>query len=104
MNLFTMPHDCLAESESFERLHSTESVLIERIVSCGHRTAEGEWYDQAHDEWVALLQGEAVLAYEDGSETRMERGDWLLIPARRRHRVAFTSASPACVWLAVHMR
>jgi len=76
------------------------SARIERIVSCGHITPEGEWYDQSEDEWVALLEGEAILNL-DGRAVRLLSGDSLMIPARLRHRVDYTSADIPCVWLCV---
>ena len=33
-------------SELFDRLIETNLVVIERIVSAGHASAEGFWYDQ----------------------------------------------------------
>jgi cupin 2 domain-containing protein len=78
-------------------------VRIERILSSGHTTPDGEFYDQPNNEWVVLLQGEAELAYDDGSTRRLSAGDHLLIPAHERHRVTHTSTEPPCVWLAVHM-
>ena len=54
---------------------------IERIVSQGHASPEGFWYDQDEPEWVALLQGAAELEFEDGRRHSMGAGDWLAIPA-----------------------
>lgn len=88
--------------ELFETLIRTEAVHIERIVSRGHATPEGEWYDQEHDEWVLLVQGAAQLVFHDGREVAMGPGDWLEIPARCRHRVAWTDPDQETVWLAVH--
>ena len=100
-NLFDLPSP-LPAAEVFEALIPDRGVQIERIVSCGQATPEGEWYDQARDEWVALLQGEATLRYADGRVLDMRAGDWVLIPAHERHRVERTSADPPCIWLAVH--
>ena len=47
--------------EVFETLVSSEGIRIERIISTGQATPEGEWLDQDRDEWVVLLQGAAVL-------------------------------------------
>ncbi len=63
---------------------------IERILSFGQTTPEGEWYDQAWTEWVALVRGMAVLAYDNGETITLRMGDHLLIPPHRRHRVTFT--------------
>ncbi|MBF0375776.1 MAG: cupin, partial [Alphaproteobacteria bacterium] len=76
-----------------------------RIVSHGQATPPGEWYDQPDDEWVALLAGGAGLLIEGETEPRALRpGDWLLLPAGRRHRVEWTASGVATIWLALHMR
>ena len=62
--------------ERFETLAlGSGSVRVERIVSNGQVTPEGEWYDQDWDEWVVVLEGEARLGYEDGHETTLGRGE-----------------------------
>jgi len=88
--------------EVFEDLAVIAGVRVERIVSTGQSSPRGSWYDQDHDEWVAVLQGEGVVAFEDGSAVRLCAGDSLLLPAHRKHRVAATSAEPPCIWIAVH--
>ena len=100
-NIFDLPSS-LPNEELFEPLISTENILIERIVSTGQTTPPGEWYDQDKDEWVILVQGEAILAYADGSEIKLTAGDYLFIPAHQKHRVEYTSSQPPCIWLAVH--
>ncbi len=100
-NLFELP-DPLPSEERFEDLIPDRGVKVERIVSTGQTTPEGEWYDQARDEWVVLLQGEALLTYGDGRRVHLEPGDYVVIPAHERHRVERTSSDPACIWLAVH--
>ena len=87
--------------EVFETLVSGD-ILIERIISTGQTTPEGEWYDQKKDEWVILLQGEAKLLFEEGSDVKMVKGDYLFIKAHEKHRVIHTSVDPPCIWLAVH--
>lgn len=101
-NLFALPSP-LDDKEHFDVLAQGKGVKIERIVSTGQTTPDGEWYDQESDEWVALLQGEAELRYEDGQVTPLVAGDYVYIPAHRKHRVERTSASPPCVWLALHV-
>ena len=88
-------------SETVQSLFVSRGVRIERIVSHGHASAPGFWYEQEMDEWVALLQGEAVLEWEDGTSLRMAPGDWVLLPALERHRVAWTSPDRPTLWLAV---
>lgn len=88
--------------EAFTTLVSTPHLDLTRIVSTGQATPEGEWYDQAKAEWVMLLRGRAGLRFEDEAEERvMEPGDYILIPAHRRHRVEWTDADEPSVWLAL---
>ena len=100
-NIFDLPSS-LPNQELFEPLVSADNILIERIISTGQTTPPGEWYDQDKDEWVILLQGEATLAYADGSQIKLAPGDYLFIPAHQKHRVEYTSIEPPCIWLAVH--
>jgi len=100
-NIFDLP-DLIPEKELFEPILSLSELLIERIISTGQITPVGEWYEQTRDEWVILLQGEAVLGYEDGSRKNLKSGDYLFIPAHQKHRVEYTSIEPPCIWLAIH--
>ena len=54
------------------------------------------------DEWVIVLRGSATLAFADGATVDLHEGDYLTIPAHRKHRVSRTSSDPETVWLAVH--
>ena len=88
-------------AELVETLLTSAQFRIERIVSQGHASSEGFWYDQPHDEWVLLLTGTARLRFED-SVTDLKPGDWINIPAHRRHRVEQTDATTETIWLAIH--
>ena len=90
-------------SELFETLLQTEVFTLERIVSNGHATPEGEWYDQARDEWVILLKGSAGLRIEGEPEIiTLEPGDHMHLPAHLKHRVEWTAPAEKTVWLALH--
>jgi cupin 2 domain-containing protein len=90
--------------EQFIQLLSSAHVRIERIVSHGHASPPGFWYDQDWPEWVLVLEGAAGLRCEGDAATRvLQRGDYLFIAAHVRHRVEWTDAARATVWLAVHM-
>jgi cupin 2 domain-containing protein len=102
MNIFELPAKIPTSSELVDVLVDTSQVKIERIISSGHHTPPGEWYDQTRAEWVVLLQGYATLAYDDGAVVQLGRGTCEYIPAHRRHRVEWTSADPPCIWLTVH--
>ena len=100
LNIFDVL-DPLPHEEEFTELLGSSDVRIERIVSTGQATPPGQWYDQPEDEWVVLIQGEAVLDYESGETLRMSAGDHILLPARCRHQVAYTSTQQPCIWIAV---
>ncbi len=90
--------------ELFEDIFKRDNIRIERIISKGHITPAGQWYDQDWDEWVMLLQGQATLLYEqDGQCFHLIAGDYLLIPAHTRHRVEWTPPDVNTLWLAVHL-
>ena len=90
--------------EWFQTLFRNGNVKIERIVSRGHCSPPGFWYDQDWDEWVVLLKGSADLRFEDDSEEmRLGTGDAVLIPSGVRHRVTRTDDRAETVWLAVHI-
>lgn len=102
-NIFTAIPHTLPE-ELFECILKKNGLTIERIVSTGHRTPVGQWYDQSWDEWVMLLQGQATLHYENNREfITLAAGDYLLIPAHTRHRVEWTPPDVDTVWLAIHL-
>jgi len=90
--------------EIFTTLLAEPGVSIERIVSAGQASPPGFWYEQAYGEWVLLLAGAAALEFEgEAQPRRLGPGDYVWIPPRRRHRVAWTEAGRATVWLAVHI-
>jgi cupin 2 domain-containing protein len=75
-------------------------VRIERIISHGHASPEGFWYDQDQHEWVVVLKGAARLQFENRM-VEMKSGDFINIPAHRRHRVEWTTPDEPTIWLAV---
>lgn len=89
--------------EMTETLLERPGLRLERIISTGQATPEGEWYDQERPEWVILLQGRASLRIESQSELiELFPGDYIDIPAHCRHRVEWTDPDEASVWLAIH--
>ena len=100
-NLFTESPDS-PSAEIFEILAQGKQCRVERIISRGHSSPEGFWYDQEEAEWVVVLQGNATLVLEgDADPIPMSPGDHLFIPAHRRHRVDGTSLTEPTIWLAV---
>jgi cupin 2 domain-containing protein len=102
-NLFTNIPDQLAD-EQIVTLLQAPTVRIERIVSTGHATPAGRWYDQDQDEWVVVLAGSAGLLFDGETEPRrLEPGNYVHIAAHVRHRVAWTDSSTPTIWLAIHL-
>lgn len=95
--MFALPEK--ATEEIVEVLASGKGMRIERIISYGQTSPQGFWYDQEQAEWVTVLKGEAEIIYASGKRVRLMKGDALLLPARQKHRVSYTS-SP-CIWLCV---
>ncbi|QOP46099.1 cupin domain-containing protein [Sulfurimonas paralvinellae] len=87
--------------ELFETVVESKNVKIERIISYGQSSQEEEWYDQDENEWVVLLEGEAMLAFDDGAETHLQVGDSINIPAHVKHKVLWTKKEAKTIWLAV---
>ena len=89
-------------AEWVERIAGKRGVRIERIVSRGHASPDGFWYDQAETEWVLLLQGSARIRFEEeDTVVEMRAGDHLVVPSRARHRVDWTTPDEETIWLAV---
>lgn len=103
-----VPHDLFAgipgvlPEELNQTLLESGSMRIERIVSRGHASPEGFWYDQEQNEWVVLLSGRARLRFEGEEPLELHPGSCVNIPAHTRHRVDWTDPSQPTIWLAVH--
>jgi cupin 2 domain-containing protein len=87
--------------ELFTTLLDAANVRIERIVSHGHASPEGFWYDQDQNEWVVVLKGAARLRFEDET-IELKPGDFIDIPVHKKHRVEWTTPDEPTLWLAVH--
>ncbi len=96
MNFFdyTVP----TTDETFTSLLKHKNITINRIVSADILGAK--IYLQEEDEWIILLEGEAVLQIEE-KERRLTKGDSLLIPAKTPHKVLQTQKGT--LWLTVHI-
>lgn len=88
--------------ELIQDILTAGSFKIERIVSKGHSSPEGFWYDQDQNEWVLLLKGSAGLMFEGTDEIfELKPGDYVNIPAHLKHRVEWTDPDTETVWVAV---
>ena len=87
--------------EVFETVLRKPKLRIERIVSHGHSSPDGFWYDQSEPEFVVMLQGAARLRFDD-AEIELKPGSFVDIPAHKRHRVEWTTPNEPTIWLAIH--
>jgi cupin 2 domain-containing protein len=89
--------------ELVEVLLAAGPFRVERIVSRGHASPAGFWYDGPQHVWVLLVSGAARLRFEDeDADVELMAGDYVNIPAHRRHRVEWTAPDVDTVWLAIH--
>lgn len=86
--------------EVVQTLIRAADVRIERIISHGHASPADFWYDQPQHEWVIVLKGAARLQFDDGM-IEMKVGDFVNIPAFKKHRVDWTTPDEPTVWLGV---
>lgn len=99
MNIFEIEKlPGIEEEEIVDILKENRDVKIERIISTGQ---DSDWMVQERKEYVLLLQGNAVIEFNDKT-VEMKSGDTLFIEKSERHRVAYTSESPCCIWFCVH--
>lgn len=90
------------DDEVFDILLQKGALKIERIISKGHISPTTGWYDQAQDEWVMVLQGEAVITIKDDKDYSLGSGDYMTIPAHTKHKVTWTIPEKETIWLAIH--
>ena len=100
-NIFDAIHKNL-DAEVFEQLIESDDVKIERIISKGHISPDSGWHDQNKNEWVMVLQGGAILSFEDEPSTKLKAGDFINIAAHKKHKVEWTEPDIETIWLAVH--
>lgn len=86
--------------ERFFEIFKNEKIKIEKIVSNGQISPENFWYEQEQNEFVLVLEGYAILEFEN-REVELKKGDCLNIKAMEKHRVKFTSLDEPTVWFAV---
>jgi len=97
-NIYQHPES--GEREEIYTLLEKDGFRLEKIVSYGQATPMDQWYDQDKDEWVLLIKGSAVIRFAPGGCMTLTEGDFLTIPAHRKHRVE--QCSRDAVWLALH--
>ena len=88
------------EEENFFEIFKNETIKIEKIVSNGQISPENFWYEQEKSEFILLLEGFAILEFEN-REVELKKGDCINIKAKQKHRVKFTSLDEPTIWVAV---
>ncbi|WP_428023200.1 cupin domain-containing protein [Arcobacter sp.] len=87
-------------NEEFIKILRDKNIRVERIVSNGQISDENFWYDQDENEFVLLLEGEAILEFEN-EEITLKKGDFIDIKSRTKHRIKYTSLDKPSIWLAI---
>ena len=87
-------------AEEVMPLVEAAGLKIERIVSHGHASPNGFWYDQNQREWVMVLRGAARLRFPNKT-IEMNPGDFVDIPPHEKHRVDWTTPDEPTIWLAI---
>lgn len=101
-NIFGAIPDNL-DTEVFEDVFTSSHIRVERIISKGQSTPAESWYDQDEHEWVMVVEGKAILEFENGLVT-LNKGDYVNIPAHCRHKVHWTDPDQVTIWLAIFYR
>jgi cupin 2 domain-containing protein len=86
--------------EKFFEIFKNETIKVEKIVSNGQKSPENFWYEQEKSEFILLLEGFAILEFEN-RVIELKKGDCLNIKAMEKHRVKFTSLDEPTIWFAV---
>ncbi len=90
------------DAEMSETLITAHGIRLQRSISFGQVSPEGFWYDQKEAEWVMVLTGRARLTIAgEPHDHDLGPGDAVFLPARCRHRVAWTDPHQPTVWLAL---
>jgi cupin 2 domain-containing protein len=100
-NIFDDLPEILSE-EFFETILAEKNFKLERIVSHGHKSPSNFWYDQEQSEFVLVVSGAAILTFDDGKNFNLKSGDYLVIPAHKKHRVDWTDPDQKTFWLALY--
>ena len=98
-NLFDGINSLDLKDEFSEKIFEFGDKYVERIISKAHCTPNGEWLEQELNEWVILIQGEAMLKFKDEEDLKLQKGDYVFIPKGKLHKVDYTSEEPVCIWL-----
>ncbi len=92
------------KNEEFIEILKKTNIRIERIVSNGQVSEKDFWYIQEENEFVIILEGEAILELyneQHNKEIILKKGMFYNIAKGLKHRVKYTSLKEATIWIAV---
>ena len=102
-NLLDHQEPSTETAELTDILAHGENIRVERIVSMGHTSEAGFWYDDPSAEWVTVLSGEARIRFlVDDKVIHLRCGDHITIQPHEKHRVEWTAPDEQTVWLAIY--
>ena len=84
--------------ELFDTIVQSDNVRIEKIISDGHTSPQNFWYDQVQNEFVLLLQGSAIIEFENDKSIELKVGDYQIISAHQKHRVSYTDKNKTFIF------
>ncbi|SFV59317.1 Uncharacterized conserved protein [hydrothermal vent metagenome] len=84
------------KGEIFDTLLEHKNIKIIRIISSDE--VDNKLYIQDEDEWVVVVEGEAILEIND-IEKKLSKGESIFIGSKVPHRVIKTQNGT--VWLAI---
>ena len=87
--------------EIIESLIESDGIKVERIISKGHFSPKDFWYDQDKNKFVILLKRSAKLLFENDEQIILSEGDYISIPAHKKHHVEWTDPETETNWLAI---
>jgi len=87
--------------EIIESLIDSNGIKVKRIISKGHISPKDFWYDQDKNEFVIFLKGSAKLLFENDEQIILSEGDYISIPAQKKHRVEWTDPETETIWVAI---
>lgn len=91
------------KAEQFISLFENKNIKIEKIVSNGQISAKDFWYEQEENEFVLLLDGYAIIEFED-EQIELNKGDFINIKSYKKHRVKYTCEEKPTIWLAIYYK
>lgn len=102
-NIFSNIPDKIS-NEIIETILNSEYLRVERIISKGQSSPTNFWYNQSENEWVIVLEGKSMIKFDDESIVTLHKGDYLFIPAFKKHRVEWTDPNQITIWLTIFFK